>query len=145
MTDLVLLEADLRRVFNASQHCDERGIFQFNLQEEDKILEQVVMLEQEKLGVSLRKKAEVEQSPQRGLSEIVRVLVAVLRQADLRYDDIQARGEFDWFKYVRLVRIESRELHWVPRIPQSRFWDDSRSVPSDKENSMLAETVRPHL
>jgi hypothetical protein len=50
-------------------------------------------LKRKNFGIALGEKAEVKQSPKRGLAEIVGVLVSVFRQADFRHDYVQARDE----------------------------------------------------
>ena len=85
---LVALKANLGCFFHTPPDCHERSIFQFDFQEEDKVLEYFYVLEEKEFLVALGKKAEVKQSPKRGLAEVVSVLVSVLRQANFGHDNV---------------------------------------------------------
>ncbi|GEL51933.1 hypothetical protein ATR01nite_30080 [Acetobacter tropicalis] len=108
MPGRVALEANLGGFFNAAPDRHERSIFQLNLQKEDEVLEKIDVLEKKELGIALGKEAEVEQTPKRGLAEVVSVLASVLWQTNFSHDDVQALDELHWLEQVRLVGIKSR-------------------------------------
>jgi hypothetical protein len=56
------------------------------------------VLEKKEPGIAPGKKAKVEQSPERGLAEVVRVLASVFRQANFSHDDIQTLDELHGFE-----------------------------------------------
>ena len=68
MASLMLLEADLARLFHTAAHGHVRCILQLDFEEENKVFEKVEMLKEKKLWVAAREKAKVEQPPQRGLA-----------------------------------------------------------------------------
>jgi hypothetical protein len=63
MPGLVTLEANLGGFFHAAPDRHERSIFQFDLQEEDEVLEQFSMLEKKELGIALGKKPKSSKRP----------------------------------------------------------------------------------
>ena len=126
---LMALEADLGGFFDAAPDRHERSIFQLDLQEEDEVLEQFDVFEKKELGIALGKEAKVEQTPKRGLAEVMGVLVSVLRQANFSHYDVQALDELHRLEQVRLAGIKSRQLHLAPCTPRRRSWGDIRSGP----------------
>src|SRR5438552_2192821 len=117
MAGLVLLEAYFGGFFDAAANRHIRGVHQLYFEKKNKSLKKVEVLEQEELGVLSRQKTEVEHAPQRSLAEVVRVLILVLGQPDFSDHVIQARDEVNWLELIRFIGIESRQFHWVPRIP----------------------------
>ena len=101
-------EADLGGFFHTAPDRHERSIFQLDLQEEDEVLEQFDVFEKKELGIALGKEAKVEQTPKRGLAEVMGVLVSVLRQANFSHDNVQALDELHGLEQVRLAGIKSR-------------------------------------
>src|ERR1035441_5347363 len=130
MPRLVFLEADFGGFFNTAAHSQEGGIRQLDLKEENEILEHIEVFEHEKFGITAREKAKIKHPTQSGLPEVVRVLIFVLGQANLRHHHVQTRQKVYWPENVRLVGVELRQLHGDPDILPSQFWGDSRSGPS---------------
>ena|ERR1700681_1202256 len=108
MAGLVLLEADLACFLNAASHSQIGSVKQLDLKVKNKLLKEVQVPKQEEIGITVGEETEVEHVPQRGLTQVVRVLVSVLGKTDLGQDDVQARHEIHGCEQFRLVGIESR-------------------------------------
>ena len=104
----MFFEADLTCLLDTSTHRHVRCIFQFDLKKENKLFEQVSVLEEKEARIAAHQKTEIQKPSQDRLAEIVRVLIAVFRKANFCQDDVQPRYEVDWREQDWLIGIEPR-------------------------------------
>ena len=95
MLGLVLLEANLCGLFDASSDCEIRGIGQFDLKEKDKILKDIRVFKQEELCIACGKEAEIQDPTQSTLSKIMCVFLTIFGQAYFRQYGVQTRQEIN--------------------------------------------------
>jgi hypothetical protein len=108
MARLMFLEADLGRLLNAASNGKVGRVGEFNFKEEHEVLKMALMFEQEELRVTVGQEAKIQHAPQRGLTQVVRIPVSVLRQPDFRNNDIQAGDELHLREQVRLIGVKAR-------------------------------------
>ena len=89
----MLLERYFRRLGYAATNGKVRSVFELDLKKKDEIAEKLNLPKEEELRVTAREETEIEQSAERGLAEVMRILPAVLRQPDFGQDDVQPGGK----------------------------------------------------
>src|SRR5665648_52793 len=135
------LEIDSAVLLDTAPDCDERAIKELDLQEEDKPAEKINVLEQEESVVASLQQAEVDNSAESGLAEVVSILGPILGQADFGKHDVQARPELDRLEAVRSVCIQPAKPHGTRSTRVRPSWADTPERPADTADSVLEGTV----